>query len=185
VVFMIAHARGRERIRPSIRNSLALVAAGAAGGALVALLPVLAASGLPSRDRLLVAAVLAGGVLVASATRDRPWQFDVETPTQWLERPGAWPAVLNGLALGAGAVTRLGFWLAWLLPVLAFAVGGLRGLALGAVYGATRLGASAVLAWAPPGRLTLDRHAATRAASLALVLGTGYVATAAAVVVAG
>lgn len=179
MVFMIAHARGRERIRPSIPKSLVLVVAGAAGGALAAVLPVVAASGVAPRDRLIVAAALAVAVLAASVARDRPWQFDVETPTAWLERPGAWPAALNGLALGAGAVTRLGFWLAWLLPLAAFAVGGLRGLAIGALYGATRLGVSAVLAWAPPGRLALDRRVAGRAASLALVLGTGYLATAA------
>jgi hypothetical protein len=182
---MIADARGRERFRPSLVKSAVLVAAGAAGGALAAAIPALVGSTVPLRERLLVAAALAGLVAVAAAVRTRPWQFDVETPSRWLEYPGAWPAALNGLALGAGFLTRIGYWLGWLMPVLAFAAGGLGGVTIGAVYGMARLGASAVLAWAPPGRVQPFAWPAARAAVMALAAGTAYTIASAVLVVAG
>lgn len=171
---MIAHARGRERIRPSILKSLVLVLAGTLGGALAAAIPALVGSGIPADVRLPVAAGLALALAVLAVTRPRPWQFDVETPTRWLEYPGLWPPLLNGLVLGTGFLTRIGYWLGWLLPVLAFAAAGLGGVLIGAVYGFARLSASVALAWAPPDRLHPYSWPARRVALVALEAGTAF-----------
>jgi hypothetical protein len=47
--------------------------------------------------------------------------------------------------LGAGFVTRLGFWLWWVLPLMVFeTAAGPDGLLVGAAYGLTRVGLSSV-----------------------------------------
>lgn len=146
---MIARARGRERFRPDLAASLVFVASGAFGGAAMAIVPALAGTALSAGTRTVSVAVLAFALLAASARWRRPWQFDIETPTRWLEYPGVLPALLNGLALGAAFMTRLGFWLAWLLPVLVLAAGGFAGIAVGALYGAVRTAGSVALAGSP------------------------------------
>jgi hypothetical protein len=171
---MIAHARGRERIRPSILKSAVLVLAGTFGGVLAAAIPALLGSSVPEHVRLPVAAGLAVALGVLAVVRPRPWQFDVETPTRWLEYPGLWPPLLNGLVLGTGFLTRIGYWLGWLLPVLAFAAAGLGGVLIGAVYGFARLGASVVLAWAPPDRVDPFAWPARRMAFVALEAGSAF-----------
>lgn len=53
----------------------------------------------------------------------KPWQLDRETSQRWLRAgPVSW-AIKNGLALGLGATSRLGYWLWYLVPVGAFVSG--------------------------------------------------------------
>ena len=79
--------------------------------------------------------------------RIQPPQFDCETPQRWVHKgPLRW-AIQNGLALGFGATSRIGFWLWYAIPLGAFLVGDPR---LGAVvygtYGLVRgLGAVFIL----------------------------------------
>lgn len=52
-------------------------------------------------------------------------QCDRETPQSWVNQgPYRW-AILNGLALGSGITTRVGFWLWYMVPVAAFLSGDL------------------------------------------------------------
>ena len=126
----------------SLSSAFAGVAAGALLGALGNLLPLdfrLAAGSL-----LAVVAIVLGG-LEFFGRRIQPLQFDCETPQRWVRRgPLAW-AVQNGLTLGFGATSRIGFWLWYAIPLGAFLVGnplfgavtyGTYGLfrALGAVF---------------------------------------------------
>ena len=50
-------------------------------------------------------------------------QCNRETPQRWLDKgPLLW-AIINGLALGCGVTTRIGFWLWYAVPLGAFLVG--------------------------------------------------------------
>ncbi len=93
---------------------------------------------------LAIVAVAVGG-LEFSGRRVQLPQFDCETPQRWVHRgPLSW-ATRNGLVLGFGATSRIGFWLWYAIPLGAFLVGdpafgalsyGTYGLlrALGAVF---------------------------------------------------
>ncbi len=103
---------------------------GAVLGALGSLLPLdfrLAAGSI-----LAVVAIAVGG-LEFFGRRVRLPQFDCETPQRWVHRgPLRW-ATQNGLTLGFGATSRIGFWLWYVVPLGAFLLGDPR---LGAiVYG--------------------------------------------------
>ena len=126
----------------SLSSALAGLAAGAVLGAVGSHLPLdfrLAAGSI-----LAIAAVAVGG-LELFGRRIQPLQFDCETPQRWVRRgPLAW-AIRNGLTLGFGATSRIGFWLWYAVPLGAFLVGdplfgavtyGTYGLfrALGAVF---------------------------------------------------
>ena len=102
------------RARVNGRSSLAvpllvLTAAAAAAGAIVFALVAASGALFPVASRGLLAGSAALVLLAVASRRERPWQRDVETATRWLEREGLLVAVWNGLALGAGFVTRLGF----------------------------------------------------------------------------
>lgn len=126
----------------SLASALAGLGAGAVLGALGGLLPL--GSRLAAGSILAVVAVVVGG-LESLGRRIQPPQFDCETPQRWVHKgPLRW-AVQNGLALGFGATSRIGFWLWYAIPLGAFLVGDPR---LGAVvYGAYGLvrGLGAVL----------------------------------------
>ena len=140
------------RARVHGRSSLALpmivlTATAAAAGAGVFALIAGSGAAFPAPSRGLFAAAASLALVTAAWRRSRPWQRDAETPTEWLEREGLGVAVRNGLALGAGFLTRLGFWLWWVLPVLVFESGSVRaGAIVGAAYGAARLGGSSLIA---------------------------------------
>jgi hypothetical protein len=94
---------------------------------------------------LLSGLVAAGGVEILGRGVSLP-QLDRETNQSWLHLGSiGWP-VVNGLALGAGFLSRIGFLLWYLLPILCFAIGELTGgaLVLG-VYGFVR--GAAVFGW--------------------------------------
>ena len=104
----------------SLSSAFAGVAAGALLGALGGLLPLdfrLAAGSI-----LAVAAVAVGG-LEFFGRRIQPLQFDCETPQRWVHRGAITWAIQNGLALGFGATSRIGFWLWYAIPLGAFLVG--------------------------------------------------------------
>jgi hypothetical protein len=57
------------------------------------------------------------GVLELLGRRTRPPQLDCETPRDWLRKgPLRW-AIRNGLALGFGATSRIGFFLWYVVPL--------------------------------------------------------------------
>ena len=77
----------------------------------------------------------------------QPPQFDCETPQRWVHQgPLRW-ATRNGLTLGFGATSRIGFWLWYVIPLGAFLVGDPRlGAAIYGTYGLIRaLGAVFIL----------------------------------------
>jgi hypothetical protein len=71
-------------------------------------------------------------------TRWRPIQCERETPKRWVEEgPRRW-AIKNGIALGCGAASRLGYWLWYVVPLGALLGGPLFGSLIYGAYGLTR-----------------------------------------------
>ena len=128
----------------SLSSALAGLLAGAILGALGSFLPL--GFRLAAGSILAVAAIAVSG-LEFVGRRIQPPQFDCETPQRWVHKgPMRW-ATQNGLALGFGGTSRIGFWLWYTIPLGAFLVGDPR---LGAVvygtYGLLRgLGAVFIL----------------------------------------
>lgn len=88
---------------------------------------------------LLAAAGLLVGVVRLAGARLAPLQCDRETPQSWLQQGLRMAVIKNGLALGNGATTRLGFWSWYVIPVSALLLGDpLAGAAVYGVYGFTR-----------------------------------------------
>jgi hypothetical protein len=126
----------------ALASAVAGLVAGAALGTVGSLLPLDMRLAVGS---ILAIAAIAVGSLELFGRRTQPWQFDCETPQRWVNR-GAWRwAARNGLTLGFGATSRIGFWLWYAIPLGAFLVGdpafgalsyGTYGLlrALGAVF---------------------------------------------------
>jgi hypothetical protein len=78
---------------------------------------------------------------VSELSGRRPWlpQRDCETPQRWLHTGALRWSIYNGAALGIGAVSRIGFWLWYAVPVGAILVARPdAGAALYGVYAATR-----------------------------------------------
>ena len=95
---------------------------------------------------LAIAAIAVGG-LELFGRRTQPWQFDCETPQRWINRGALRWATRNGLTLGFGATSRIGFWLWYVIPLGAFLIGDpAAGAAIYGIYGLVRaLGAPAIL----------------------------------------
>lgn len=74
-------------------------------------------------------------------------QFDRETPQPWIHRGALRWAIQNGLALGCGATTRIGFWLWYAIPIAALLSGNAWvGAGIYGTYGIARaLGAVGLL----------------------------------------
>lgn len=111
------------------------------GGALSGLLLGAAGSAVPLDARLALSSLFApiGVILGAldSVGRGRPLQCDRETPKMWVQDGAMGWAMKNGLALGCGASSRVGFWLWYVVPAGAFLFGS---AALGLlIYGTYRL----------------------------------------------
>ena len=137
---------GRSWISKAVVYSLSSALAGLATGAVLGVVGSL----VPLDFRLAAGSLLAVVAIALSGLeffgrRIQPLQFDCETPQRWVRRgPFAW-AIQNGLTLGFGATSRIGFWLWYAVPLGAFLVGdplfgavtyGAYGLlrALGAVF---------------------------------------------------
>ena len=120
----------------SLSSALAGFVTGAALGAAGSLLPLdfrLAAGSI-----LAVIAIAVGG-LEFFGRRVQPPQFDCETPQRWVHQgPLRW-ATQNGLTLGFGATSRIGFWVWYVVPLGAFLLGDPRlGAAIYGTYGLVR-----------------------------------------------
>ena len=131
---------GRSWISKAAIYVLSSLGAGLASGA------VLGAAGtlLPIELRVAVGSILAlaaiaVGGLELFGRHVQPLQFDCETPQRWINRgPLRW-ATRNGLALGFGATSRIGFWLWYVVPLGAFLLGDLRlGAIIYGTYGLVR-----------------------------------------------
>ena len=144
MAIMAERARGHGR--SSLRAAL-LVLTGFAtlSGALVFAAVAEAGALFPPLSRGLVAVAASAVMISAAFSRQEPVQRNAETPASWLERENLLVAAWNGLALGAGFVTRLGYWLWWVLPLVVFETAAAPdGLLAGAAYGLTRVGLSSI-----------------------------------------
>jgi hypothetical protein len=104
----------------SLSSALAGLVTGAALGAVGSLLPLDFRLAIGS---ILAVVAIAVGSLELSGRRVQPPQFDCETPQRWVHKgPLRW-ATQNGLTLGFGATSRIGFWLWYVVPLGAFLVG--------------------------------------------------------------
>ena len=145
---MYRNQAGRSWITKAVFYSLSSALAGAATGAVLgavgSLLPLdfrLAAGSL-----LAVVAIALGGLEFFGRRVQLP-QFDCETPQRWVHRGAITWAIQNGLALGFGATSRIGFWLWYAIPLGAFLVGNpVFGAVTYGTYGLLRaLGAVVIL----------------------------------------
>lgn len=143
---MYRNQAGRSWVSKAIVYSLSSALAGLVAGATLG-----AAGSLLALDlRLTVGSILAVvaiavGSLELFGRRVQLSQFDCETPQRWVHKgPLRW-ATRNGLVLGFGATSRIGFWLWYTIPLRTLLVGdpafgaivyGTYGLvrALGAVF---------------------------------------------------
>lgn len=139
---MIARARS-GCLNSSTLAGLVMLAAAAASSLLTG--AALGAFGLLldhlSRAVLFVIALLltAFGVW----TKSKPWQLDRETATHWLSYRNWRTVALNGGMLGLGFSTRIGFWLFYLVPIVAMATHSILLAALiYGTYGVSRIGLS-------------------------------------------
>jgi len=139
---------GRSWISKAIVYSLSSAVAGLVTGAVLGAVGSL----LPLDFRLAIGSILAVvaiavGGLEFLGHRVQPPQFDCETPQRWVHRgPLRW-AIRNGLTLGFGATSRIGFWLWYVVPLGAFLVGDSKfGAVIYGTYGLVRaLGATVIL----------------------------------------
>ena len=111
---------GSKAVVYTLSSALAGLVAGAVLGTLGGLLPL--SFRLAAGSILAVAAIAVSG-LELLGRRIQPPQLDCETPQRWVHKgPLRW-ATQNGLALGFGATSRIGFWLWYVIPVGAFLLG--------------------------------------------------------------
>lgn len=116
----------------TVAAAMAGIAAGTAVGGLAALMP-------PATRAAVV--TLAAATLAATALlKSRPVQLDRETPAVLLHHgPLVWAAA-NGALLGFGPLSRIGFWLWYMVPIGVILSGSaLVGGAIWGTYGMTRL----------------------------------------------
>ncbi len=127
-----------------LASAVAGLVAGAALGAAGGLLPLDIRVAVGS---ILAIVAVAMGSLEVVGHRLEPLQFDRETPQRWINRGALRWAIRNGLTLGFGATSRIGFWLWYAIPLGAFLVGDpVAGAAIYGTYGLVRaLGAPVIL----------------------------------------
>jgi hypothetical protein len=127
-------------VQKAILYSLSATFAGLFSGGILGLIGSL----VPLNVRVAAAALL-GIVAVVVAVLElngrsiHPLQCNRETPQSWVHKgPVKW-AIQNGLALGCGATSRIGFWLWYVVPIGAFLIASpWVGAAIYGVYSTTR-----------------------------------------------
>ena len=137
---MFWNQAGRRWISKAIFYSLSSAVAGLVAGALLG-----AAGNFLASDFRWGIGVVFGiiavvvGSLELFGRRIKPLEIDCETPRRWLHKgPLPW-AIQNGLALGFGAVSRIGFLLWYVVPLGALLSGSpLLGAAIYGTYGLIR-----------------------------------------------
>ena len=145
---MLRNQAGGSWISKAAVYALASAVAGLAAGAVLGavgglfLLDIRLAVG----SILAIAAIVVGG-LELFGRRIQPLQFDCETPQRWVNRGALRWATRNGLTLGFGATSRIGFWLWYVIPLGTFLLGDPgAGAAIYGTYGLVRaLGAVVIL----------------------------------------
>src|SRR6266545_4524961 len=121
----------------SISSALAATATGAVLGGIGTLIPIDVRIGLATV--LAVPAVALGLIELTQRSVPVP-QRDRETSQRWMQSGALRGAARNGLALGLGFSTRIGFWLWYAIPTGAVLTGDWRvGAALYGTYGAGRV----------------------------------------------
>ncbi len=145
---MLRNQVGRSWIGKAAAYALASAVAGLATGAALGAVGGL----LPLDIRIAVGSLLATGAVAIGGLelfgrRIQPLQFDCETPQRWVDKGALRWATWNGLTLGFGATSRIGFWLWYAIPLGAFLVGDLgAGAAIYGTYALVRaLGAPMIL----------------------------------------
>ncbi|SRR6266540_3184344 len=120
----------------SISSALAATATGAVLGGIGTLIPIDVRIGLATV--LAVPAVALGLIELTQRSVPVP-QRDRETSQRWMQSGALRGAARNGLALGLGFSTRIGFWLWYAIPTGAVLTGDWRvGAALYGTYGVAR-----------------------------------------------
>lgn len=147
MIIMITRARVSGCFGSPVVAGVVLVLSAIAGAALTGALIGLLGAALRPETRALLAVAATSAVLVGAVIRAVPWQLDRETDTRWLGYQDWRTAAYNGLALGLGFTTRIGFWLFYLVPLTAFVVADPVLGALGyAAFAVSRVGLSALFA---------------------------------------
>ena len=170
-------------------RAAAFATAGLLAGAVVGALLGALGSAVDGLARLGVATTLASlaalvGALELAGRRTPLFQVDRETPKIWLDRESelGW-AVRQGIALGVGATSRLGFPLWYVVPIAAVLSGSAAaGAAVFAAYALARTGATiaVILLLADRGRdasygvrlMRAHRAARRLAGAILLLVGT-------------
>lgn len=148
MIYVIMY-RGVYRSEQRLKTSwpilaLTFVAGAVSAGAAFGFLLGAVGGALDEEARLLiVAALAAGGVAVGALGlfgRQVPLvQLNRETPREWLFDHPLLGTFGTGGLIGAGFLTRVGFWLWYVVPVAAFASGsGVLGASIFGAYAATR-----------------------------------------------
>jgi hypothetical protein len=146
VIVMVTRARVPGRFGSRATAGLLLLTSAVAAALLAGNMIGLLGAAIDPMTRAMSAALAAAALLWSAATRRHPWQLNRETNQRWLTY-GDWrTAALNGLALGLGFTTRIGFWLFYVVLLSAFVVADPLYAALGyAAYAASRVGGSLML----------------------------------------
>jgi hypothetical protein len=146
---MINHARVTSLRKSLTAAAVVLFISALAAAALIGAVLGVAGSLLSDDLRAAIVVTAVAALAVGALRSEVPWQRNVETPRAWLEFHSWQTVVRNGSALGTGFATRLGFWLWYLVPLGAFAVGGAAaGAFIYMSYAAARLGISVMLSGA-------------------------------------
>lgn len=145
---MLRNQANRSWITKATVYTLASAVAGLVTGAVLGTVGGL----LPLDTRLAVGSILAiaaiaVGSLELFGRHTQPLQFDCETPQRWVNKGALRWSIQNGLTLGFGATSRIGFWLWYVIPLGAFLIGDPgAGAAIYGTYGLIRaLGAPVIL----------------------------------------
>ncbi len=164
---MVAAARGSAGVRSTFSASLLLMLSGLSIAAVIGAIVGSVGWILGEELRQILALLAAVAITLASLRQPIPFQLNRETNPLWGMLGDNRTVVFNGLMLGTGFATRLGYWLWYVVPIGVLAVGDpVLGALLWATYAGTRLGLSVSLfAWGES-----DRRAFTLAHRLAVPL---------------